>query len=94
MLNWHQAKTFACHKTTREGTGKRVPRGQESHCAGALIFSEKNGQPGQIHQLASRLGLYDPEKLVGRERVFDNVEQMVLGQQVRELRIGGDHGEG
>lgn len=73
----HNSKTFACHKTTGAAGGKRVPPVKQSHCAGALIFCHKQGQRSQIHQVAERLGLYDSEKLVGHERVFDTVEEMV-----------------
>ena len=81
ILDWHRAKTFACHKTTGKLTGKRVPAAKQSHCAGALIFSHKNGHPGQIHQLAERLGMYSREALVGHDRVFDTAEEMLAAQE-------------
>jgi hypothetical protein len=73
----HNSKMFACHKTTGAERGKRVPAQNHSHCAGALIFGYKQGQRSQIHQIMERLGRYDSEKLVGHERVFDTLEEML-----------------
>lgn len=78
---------FHCHKTTLQGG---VPAGQERHCAGALIFAEKNGNATQMMRIAERLGMYDPRKLVGYENVFDDDAEMLRtaidGQRLRRRR--------
>lgn len=53
--------TFTCHKTLEK------PKIEQSHCAGALIFLEREAQFGesqnQMLQIAGRLGLYDRNSL-------------------------------
>lgn len=80
-----QGATFACHKTTiaveidgeeHQGVGQR-----SQHCAGALIFAEKNGNANQPMRIAERLGLYDAKALMADKKVvalvFDDVRQMM-----------------
>lgn len=61
--------SFPCHKTAeieedeRSGMDQYVAREKSVHCAGALIFLEKRGQPNQMMRIAERLGLYDHSKL-------------------------------
>ena len=57
--------TFACHQD------------ESDHCAGALIFAEKNETATQMMRICERIGMYDPKKLVGHERVFDTVNEML-----------------
>ncbi len=79
---------FPCHKTTKscEDVGCRDEDGecggrhrtQESlHCAGALIFAEKNDNQTQMMRIAGRLGMYDPDRLERREEVFDTIDEML-----------------
>jgi hypothetical protein len=57
---------FACHKAcdVDEETGHFVARNDKTpHCAGALIFLEKQDAPNQMMRICERLGLYDRSKL-------------------------------
>lgn len=48
--------TFQCHKS--------IPDEVESqHCAGALIFLERENNPNQMMRIAERLRYYDPRAL-------------------------------
>lgn len=49
-------RAFICHKTLDH------VRNNE-HCAGALIFLEKEDRPNQLMRVAERLGIYDRTKL-------------------------------
>jgi len=49
--------SFTCHKTLDK------PHGEHEHCAGALIFLEREGRPNQIMRIAERFGYYDHWKL-------------------------------
>jgi hypothetical protein len=78
MLN-SQGGLFPCHKTTRfdDATGSHVPHNGEVHCAGALIFAEKNGNQTQMMRIAGRLGMYDPSKMKPHhDEVFDSMAEM------------------
>lgn len=75
---------FICHKTADEETeeGHLVARPysdpkQSEHCAGALIFAEKQGVATQLMRFAERLRLYDPSKLDMKADVFDNLREMI-----------------
>lgn len=46
-------QTFICHKTLDS------PSPQQQHCAGALIYLEKQERPNQMMRIAERLGRYD-----------------------------------
>lgn len=72
-LSW-DGEAFWCHKTTYAGTGKR---GRVKHCAGSAIFSERHGVVTQALRIGERLGVYDPAKLQGHDRVFETTEEMV-----------------
>lgn len=81
-----QGSTFACHKTTvesedDEGMSRRETTSNSQHCAGALIFAEKNGNANQAMRIAERLGLYDAKELLKDKRVlrmvFDDVDEML-----------------
>lgn len=66
--------TFACHKTT--GACGNNPK-EERHCAGALIFAEKNGNANQMMRIMERLRMYDHTKLTDRESVFSSLKEML-----------------
>lgn len=73
---------FPCHKTTAEtDDGDRHSVRSSRHCAGALIFAEKNGNATQMMRIAERLGMYDAKKLMAdREHVdliFNSVREMI-----------------
>lgn len=76
MLN-PQGGEFPCHKTTGILNGERCATRDSIHCAGALIFAEKNSNHTQMMRVAGRLGLYDPGKLEGHDEVFDDMEEML-----------------
>lgn len=88
-----QGITFPCHKTTtdeereEEDDGHFIPRDHHIHCAGALIFAEKNGNATQMMRIAERLGIYDAKKLMSNKEVvasvFDSLAQMVKVQLKR-----------
>lgn len=65
-----QGATFACHATENE-----------QHCAGALIFAEKQELPTQMMRIAERLGWYDLRKLAGHDEVFGNLRQMLAAHK-------------
>lgn len=84
MMLSRDGGTFPCHKTTvdtEDGEDRMV--GSESlHCAGALIFAEKQGFANQMMRIAERLGIYDASKLdkASFGGVFDSLKQMVRAQ--------------
>lgn len=91
-----QGTTFACHKTTvdgedEEGNGDRVVTPESKHCAGALIFAEKNRTATQAMRIMERLRMYDAAALMKDEvmtsKVFDDVDEMVRVNR-RELHGG------
>lgn len=49
--------TFTCHKTLD------LAKSEQQHCAGALIFLEREDNPNQMMRIAERLGLYDRREL-------------------------------
>lgn len=49
--------SFTCHKTLDKADQ------DQQHCAGALIFLEKEDNPNQLMRVAERLGMYDRTKL-------------------------------
>lgn len=60
----HSSGEFACHKACIIEDGVYVARGDKTpHCAGALIFLEKQDKPHQMMRICERLGLYDRSKL-------------------------------
>lgn len=90
-----QGSTFTCHKTTVDNDGELVEGPRSRHCAGALIFAEKNGNATQMMRIAERLHDYDARKLMSQkdvvESVFDDLDEMLAvnrrycdGQQERK----------
>lgn len=62
--------SFICHKTIQEYTDKPV---KEQHCAGALIFLEREDNPNQMMRIAERIGFYDRQKLdINRDDIINN----------------------
>ncbi|MFZ3585526.1 hypothetical protein ACOI1H_25965, partial [Loktanella sp. DJP18] len=61
--------TFSCHKTI----GK-----VEQHCAGALLMSEMHNRPNRMHQIAQRLGLYQPDRLLAAD-IYVDADDMAEG---------------
>lgn len=61
----HAGGEFACHKACDliDGVYHEKPHGKTPHCAGALIFLEKQQRPHQMMRICERLGLYDRTKL-------------------------------
>ena len=63
----HASGEFACHKACDldEETGDFIEKanGKTPHCAGALIFLEKQGRPHQMMRICERLAMYDRSKL-------------------------------
>lgn len=65
-LTRHASGEFPCHKAcdVNEETGDFEARSDKTpHCAGALIFLEKQNQPHQMMRICERLGLYAASKL-------------------------------
>lgn len=64
-LSRHASGDFACHKTCElsEETDCFELKKKSLHCAGALIFLEKQNKPHQMMRIAERLGMYDRRKL-------------------------------
>lgn len=60
---------FACHKacdlveTENDGSVYQSRGDKTPHCAGALIFLEKQNKPHQMMRICERLGMYDYTKL-------------------------------
>lgn len=74
MLNQSSGGGFPCHKTTVGGEdGQRETTEKSQHCAGALIFSEKQGVANGMMKIAERCGFYDHKKLMADERVVESV---------------------
>lgn len=63
--------TFYCHKTVHNGRtggdwdddGNYAASGQESMCAGAMIYLEKLGRPTVGMRVGRVLGIYSPDDL-------------------------------
>ncbi len=81
MLN-PSGSTFACHKTVEwDADGaEEINKHKQQHCAGALIFAEKNGNATQPMRWMERIGVYNASALMADGKitrlVFDNLTQM------------------
>lgn len=71
---------FPCHRTIEhltddhgEDAGFREKNGKGKHCAGALIFAEKNGAATQMMRICERIGMYDARTLMADKEVVDSV---------------------
>lgn len=85
-----QGATFACHKTTidvpcDDGDEDRIETRDSRHCAGALIFAEKNQNATQAMRIAERLRMYDAQAVMADrdavDGVFDDLEEMLAVNQ-------------
>lgn len=89
-----QGKTFACHKLVKRTDDAEYTEdysGDTPHCAGALIFAEKNGNATQMMRIAERLRMYDPRRLMSDQAVvdsvFDDVGEMVAANTKKKSRV-------
>lgn len=65
-LEAHAAGEFGCHKACvldEDGDYVEKPDNKTPHCAGALIFLEKQDAPHQMMRINERMGFYDMRKL-------------------------------
>jgi hypothetical protein len=79
---------FPCHKTIEyiddddDGSAHRE-KPHSKHCAGALIFAEKNETSTQLMRICERIGMYDATALMGPankenvDAVFDTFDEMM-----------------
>jgi hypothetical protein len=68
--------TFPCHKTTESREDGELEATEKSeHCAGALIFLEKQNMPNQMMRIAERLRLYDRTKLDMDAPIYNNQKE-------------------
>jgi len=69
--------SFTCHETTveseedEEGFTDMLDGPKAEHCAGALIWMERNEEPNQLMRIFERFGGYDRTKLDMDSPVFD-----------------------
>jgi hypothetical protein len=66
---------FPCHRTIEhheDGEGFSEKKNCK-HCAGALIFAEKNGTATQMMRICERIGMYDAATLMANQEVVDSV---------------------
>jgi hypothetical protein len=82
--------TFTCHKTISgeiedEDADDQVyrPGHGDQMCAGATLFIEKCGVSNQMLQIAERLGLRDPNRVIPIEDIYESVEDMERGHARR-----------
>lgn len=68
---------FVCHKTAIIRRGMYVAGRDSQHCAGALIFAEKQEAPTQMMRIMERLHLYDRRKLDMTANVFGCLREMI-----------------
>ena len=61
----HASGEFPCHKACNlSEEGLYEPKSDKTpHCAGALIFLEKQNNPHQMMRICERIGMYDRTKL-------------------------------
>jgi hypothetical protein len=89
MFSTGQGGEFPCHKTTvsieTEDGCDRAATKDSLHCAGALIFAEKQGTPSQMMRICERIGMYDAAKLMKNKKVvalvFDDLDEMLEANQ-------------
>ena len=81
-VNQHNGATFPCHETVDyngDGDGEDDCGGRETdktqHCAGALIYIEKQGVSSQMMRIAERLGMYDRHALASEDLVWDDLDE-------------------
>jgi hypothetical protein len=76
--------TFTCHKKITGQTDScnqnYRPSVDDVHCAGALIFAERNNNQTRMMQIAERIGLYQPDLFCSakqRRLVFATIDEML-----------------
>lgn len=70
------AGDFPCHETvdyTDNDKGDETLDTQ--HCAGALIYAEKQERSTQMMRIMERLGMYDRTKLGDEDLVWDDLDE-------------------
>lgn len=89
MMLSEDGGAFWCHKTTDSVDDDLDSSGHRStiksqHCAGALIFAEKNGVTTQAMRIAKTLDLYRPDMVLDDQttvdQVFDSLAEMLETQ--------------
>lgn len=81
--------TFACHKTTGavDGDADLVVTAASQHCAGALVYADKQGTSSQMARIAERLGMLDWNGLKGHDLVWNDLrEWLARGAYRRRAR--------
>lgn len=61
----HNDMSFTCHKTLD------LPSPDQQHCAGAMIYLEKQNNPNQVMRIAERFGVYDRTKLKMKTKIIE-----------------------
>jgi len=59
--------SFICHKTLELNST------EQQHCAGAMLYLEREEQPNQIMRIAERLGRYDHSKLQPHDGLIEPI---------------------
>lgn len=76
-VNQHNGATFPCHETVDYSHDDGRESEKTKHCAGALIYIEKQGVSSQMMRICERLGMYDRRKLADEGLVWDDVDEWV-----------------
>lgn len=79
-----RGESFLCHKTVHYGdddwdedSSSYSARGDEKHCAGAMILLRKTGKDNQYMQVGERLRVIDLDTLNLEAPVFDSLRDFV-----------------
>lgn len=105
MMLDSQGGEFPCHKSVDydrdddhddgNNDGRRISDPTEVHCAGALIFAERQKTATQMMRIMERIGLYDAAKLMANEEVvtsvFGSLREMLAanrGTRSRSVKSG------
>lgn len=80
--------SFACHKTVEwdEEGDAEINRDKQQHCAGALIFAEKNGSSTQMMRWMERLGAYDAAALMSDKAAVKSVFSSLSAMEKTAIR--------
>jgi hypothetical protein len=83
---------FCCHKTGEtvdsdgDDCGEIVGGKDSQHCAGLLIFLEKQDRPHQMMRICERIGLYDRRKLNMAAPVFGSWAEVTRHEKNRTIQ--------
>lgn len=72
--------TFSCHEHNiwdEDEEGNAFVSEEKYHCAGAMIFLEKQDRPNQMMRIAERIGIYDRSKLSMGAPVCGTLEEFI-----------------